>query len=79
MHLKDTLSKSNFTISSFSSKYVDHFSFVLTEWKADDEDEEDKKLWEDDWDDDNVDDDFSKQLRYESDQVIDYALLNQEI
>lgn len=34
-----------------------------TEWKADDEDEEDKKLWEDDWDDDNVDDDFSKQLR----------------
>ena len=39
-------------------------SCFITEWKADDEDEEDKKLWEDDWDDDNVDDDFSKQLRY---------------
>ena len=65
--------KSNFSMSSFSTKYVDQFLFILTEWKADDEDEEDKKLWEDDWDDDNVDDDFSKQLRYESDQLMDYT------
>ncbi|XP_065053909.1 26S proteasome complex subunit SEM1-like [Rhopilema esculentum] len=43
----------------------DFEEFPAEEWKAADEDEEDAKLWEDDWDDDNVDDDFSKQLRAE--------------
>ncbi len=38
--------------------------FCISEWQAADEDEEDNHLWEDDWDDDNVDDDFSKQLRF---------------
>jgi hypothetical protein len=28
------------------------------------EDKDDQALWNDDWDDENVDDDFSKQLRY---------------
>jgi len=32
------------------------------EWK-DEEDADDAKQWEDDWDDEEVDDDFSKQLR----------------
>ncbi len=31
---------------------------------ADQEDTEDQQQWEDDWDTDAVDDDFSKQLRY---------------
>ncbi len=35
------------------------------DWHADEEDKEDKQLWEDDWDDDAVDDDFAKQLRAE--------------
>ena len=29
-----------------------------------DEDSEDKQAWEDNWDDDKVDDDFSVQLRF---------------
>jgi len=33
------------------------------EWKEDQEDADDAKQWEDDWDDEEVDDDFSKQLR----------------
>ncbi len=33
------------------------------EWDATEEDAKDNELWEDNWDDDNVDDDFSKQLR----------------
>lgn len=28
------------------------------------EDKEDAALWQDDWDDDDVEDDFAKQLRY---------------
>ncbi|KAJ9593462.1 hypothetical protein L9F63_014991 [Diploptera punctata] len=35
------------------------------EFPAEDEDEEDISVWEDNWDDDNVEDDFSKQLRAE--------------
>jgi len=33
------------------------------DWGKDQEDESDKKIWEDNWDDDNVEDDFSTQLR----------------
>jgi len=34
------------------------------DWTTADEDAEDTQMWEDNWDDDNVDDDFSTQLRY---------------
>ena len=33
------------------------------EWGSRDEDHYDQQLWEDNWDDDNVEDDFSVQLR----------------
>jgi hypothetical protein len=39
---------------------IGHFS----DWTGKDEDEEDISVWEDNWDDDNVEDDFSMQLRY---------------
>ena len=34
------------------------------EWTAVDEDQADMHVWEDNWDDDTVEDDFSNQLRY---------------
>jgi len=39
--------------------------FPAEDWGKDEEDEMDKKIWEDNWDDDNVEDDFSVQLRLE--------------
>lgn len=36
--------------------------FVL-EWTGNKEDEDDVNVWEDNWDDDNVEDDFNNQLR----------------
>nr|CAD7575582.1 unnamed protein product [Timema californicum] len=37
--------------------------FPAEDWTGKDEDEEDVSVWEDNWDDDNVEDDFSLQLR----------------
>lgn len=39
------------------------YLFSKIDWGKDQEDENDKKIWEDNWDDDNVEDDFSLQLR----------------
>jgi len=39
--------------------------FPAEDWGADDEDQADTHVWEDNWDDDNVEDDFSQQLRAE--------------
>ncbi|XP_033105886.1 26S proteasome complex subunit SEM1-like [Anneissia japonica] len=39
--------------------------FQAEEWKEDEEDTEDVNVWEDNWDDDVVEDDFSNQLRAE--------------
>ncbi|XP_030828513.1 26S proteasome complex subunit SEM1 [Strongylocentrotus purpuratus] len=39
--------------------------FPAEEWKRDEEDQSDNNVWEDNWDDDNVEDDFSMQLRAE--------------
>lgn len=36
----------------------------LVDWTAVDEDNEDISVWEDNWDDDDVEDDFNQQLRY---------------
>ena len=38
-------------------------SLFFTEWTAKDEDQDDVNVWEDNWDDDTVEDDFSVQLR----------------
>jgi 26 proteasome complex subunit DSS1 len=40
------------------------FWHYLSDWTGTDEDEEDISVWEDNWDDDNVEDDFSMQLRF---------------
>mmetsp|Transcript_17315 Transcript_17315/g.31066 ORF Transcript_17315/g.31066 Transcript_17315/m.31066 type:complete len:83 (+) Transcript_17315:28-276(+) len=39
--------------------------FPQETWGQKDEDQEDEKLWEDNWDDDDVDANFSEQLRAE--------------
>ncbi len=50
-------------ITFIQSTPVAHSTLQIVEWKEDEEDEEDVKQWEDDWDDEELDDDFSKQLR----------------
>lgn len=37
---------------------------ACVDWGSRDEDQQDQQLWQDNWDDDNVEDDFSFQLRY---------------
>ena len=37
---------------------------LYADWDEREEDSTDRQLWEDNWDDDNVEDDFSCQLRY---------------
>ena len=46
--------------------FLSHFPFFRSfiDWDQNDEDKDDSHQWEDDWDDDNVEDDFSKQLRF---------------
>ncbi|XP_069121460.1 26S proteasome complex subunit SEM1-like [Argopecten irradians] len=39
--------------------------FPAEDWNSADEDEKDINVWEDNWDDDNVEDDLSVQLRNE--------------
>lgn len=35
----------------------------VSDWDAREEDSDDINVWEDNWDDDNIEDDFSKQLK----------------
>ncbi|XP_035895801.1 26S proteasome complex subunit SEM1 [Anopheles maculipalpis] len=37
--------------------------FPAEDWTGNKEDEEELSVWEDNWDDDNVEDDFNQQLR----------------
>lgn len=37
---------------------------LIQEWTSHDEEDKEANVWEDNWDDDNVEDDFSVQLRY---------------
>ncbi|XP_053680737.1 26S proteasome complex subunit SEM1 [Anopheles nili] len=37
--------------------------FPAEDWAGNKEDEEELSVWEDNWDDDNVEDDFNQQLR----------------
>ncbi|KAI8915010.1 DSS1/SEM1 family-domain-containing protein [Powellomyces hirtus] len=39
--------------------------FAVENWTEADEDHEDAALWDDNWDDDDVNDDFTRQLRAE--------------
>lgn len=45
------------------SLIITAFSIVYTDWAGNKEDEEELSVWEDNWDDDNVEDDFNQQLR----------------
>ncbi|CAB4041108.1 26S proteasome complex subunit DSS1 [Paramuricea clavata] len=43
----------------------DEFEEFPTEaWTGEEEDQDENHIWQDDWDDDTVEDDFSNQLRY---------------
>lgn len=46
---------------NLTSKSLIH---IMIDWTAKDEDSEDISVWEDNWDDDDVEDDFNQQLRY---------------
>ena len=37
--------------------------YVISDWEGEEEDKDDKYVWEDNWDDDNIGDDFSILLR----------------
>lgn len=37
--------------------------FIIVDWTSKDKEEQDISVWEDNWEDDNVEDDFNKQLR----------------
>jgi 26 proteasome complex subunit DSS1 len=37
--------------------------YFFIDWGENDEDQDDAHFWEDNWDDDDIEDDFSKQLR----------------
>ena len=55
------------TIFSYSTELIRirqiNFVFEFLEWESKDEDPADVNVWEDNWDDDTVEDDFSVQLR----------------
>lgn len=56
--------KKNFDLHAFTN-FLTQFSLIstFTDWTKKDEDEKDVNVWEDNWDDDNVEDDFNQQLR----------------
>jgi 26 proteasome complex subunit DSS1 len=37
--------------------------FALIDWAEEEEDKDDTHYWEDNWDDDDIEDDFSQQLK----------------
>ena len=47
----------------------DEFEEFENDWTPAEEEEEDKHHWEEDWDDEELDDDFSKQLRAELEKI----------
>lgn len=53
------------------------YSVLYLDWTGLDEDE-DAHVWEDNWDDDNVEDDFSNQLRY-SGPILKFSRPNSQI
>ena len=51
--------------------------FPAEEWDVHGEDVGDRQLWEDNWDDDSVEDDFSCQLRAELERLGQKAVLQE--
>ena len=59
----------NYAQKCFKLKFFPRSDLIkknsLTEWDAKQEDQTDVNVWEDNWDDDAIEDDFSVQLRSE--------------
>ena len=65
----------NYLKKAIKSLFINYFddlnhwlkfcAYSLTEWDAKQEDQTDVNVWEDNWDDDAIEDDFSVQLRSE--------------
>lgn len=49
----------------FICKIIKLFLEISTDWGTEDADDEDVSVWEDNWEDDIVQDDFNQQLRLE--------------
>lgn len=49
-----------YSIWQLTNKYL---YILFQEWTSQDEEDKEANVWEDNWDDDNVEDDFSVQLR----------------
>nr|QGW56754.1 26S proteasome complex subunit SEM1-like protein [Halichondria panicea] len=64
-----SLSKPTKTEQSLFEEDDDFEEFPAEDWDEREEDGTDKQLWEDNWDDDNVEDDFSCQLRAELERL----------
>lgn len=61
---KETKEKSQTLELSFLEADDDFEEFPTEEWKKDTHDEVDEEsIWEDNWDDDNIEEDFAKQLK----------------
>ena len=43
--------------------YIIFFIVLFADWNEKEQSKEDLQVWEDDWDDDGIEDDFSQQLR----------------
>jgi len=54
----------HFVINRVDENSIFFLPFSFSDWADKDEDAGDVNVWEDNWDDDNVEDDFSRQLRY---------------
>ncbi|CAH0394797.1 unnamed protein product [Bemisia tabaci] len=59
---KDKQPKPDFGVLEEDDEFEE---FPAEDWTRKDEDEKDINVWEDNWDDDNVEDDFNVQLRAE--------------
>lgn len=66
MNLRSFLRKVHIlsSLMSLYKRYNLKIADSLIDWTAKDEDNEDISVWEDNWDDDDVEDDFNQQLRY---------------
>ena len=61
--------------ASFDIVIADKTAIESIDWTEDKEDHEDKDLWLEDWDNEDFDDDFTKQLRYVADHELDNLYL----
>ncbi|KAJ2391506.1 hypothetical protein GGI23_005405 [Coemansia sp. RSA 2559] len=61
----DSAAQQQTPVASMLEEDDEFEEFEIEDWNEDAEDKEDVTLWDDNWDDDDLEDDFSKQLRVE--------------